>query len=77
VEVWSKGRVVAVLVTADPYILEARLVVRDAHSRFEYEGSSATEARLYDEFAETLAAGGFPLCRIDNGEVSPQVAVGP
>ncbi|WP_055477678.1 dTMP kinase [Sphaerimonospora mesophila] len=65
----------AVLVTADPAILEDRLRQRGVHSRFEHDGSSATEVRLYDGLADVLAEDGFPLHRVDTSDVSPQVAV--
>lgn len=64
----------AVLVTAAPATLEERLTLRGAHNRFEHEGSSLAEARLYDELAEVLTEDGFPPYRIDTGEVPPQVA---
>ncbi|GGS84227.1 hypothetical protein GCM10010156_48520 [Planobispora rosea] len=65
----------AVLVTADPRLLEERLTTRGAHSRFEHTGSSAIEARLYEETAAVLIEDGFPpYHRIDTGTVAPEVA---
>ncbi|MFC0864056.1 dTMP kinase [Sphaerimonospora cavernae] len=65
----------AVLVTTDPAILEERLALRGAHSRFEHAGSSHVEARLYDDLADVLAEDEFPMYRLDTGDVPPQVAV--
>ncbi|MEV6859581.1 hypothetical protein AB0M44_01045 [Streptosporangium subroseum] len=54
-------------------MLETRLTTRGVHSRFEHDGSSLAEVTLYGEFAKVLADDGFPLWRVDTGEVSPQV----
>ena len=45
----------AILVTAAPPVLEQRLTMRGAHSRFEHEGSSAAEVTLYEDLADVLA----------------------
>ncbi|MGI5285225.1 dTMP kinase [Nonomuraea polychroma] len=65
----------AVIVTAAPHLLEARLRERGAHSRFEHDGSSAPEVRMYDDLADVFAVDGFPTFRVDTGEFSPQAAV--
>lgn len=65
----------AVLVTADPDILEDRLRARGAHSRFEHDGSSRVEASMYDDLANVLAEDGFPMWRVDTGDDAPQLAV--
>ena len=65
----------ALLLTAAPALLEQRLRERGAHSRFEYDGSSATEVLLYDELVPVLVGDGFPVFRVDTGELSPQCAV--
>ncbi|MGP3956633.1 dTMP kinase [Nonomuraea sp. 3N208] len=65
----------AVILTAAPHVLEARLRERGTHSRFEHDGSSDPEVRLYDELASVLAEDGFPTFRLDTGEFSPQAAV--
>lgn len=64
----------AVLLTADPDLLERRLRVRGGHSRFEHDGSSHAEARLYAELADVLQEDGFPPLVIDTGDISPQQA---
>jgi dTMP kinase len=66
---------VAVIVTAAPHVLEARLRARGAHSRFEHDGSSGPEAAMYDELTVVLADDGFSTFRMDTGEFSPQAAV--
>ncbi|MFC4009616.1 dTMP kinase [Nonomuraea purpurea] len=65
----------AVLLTAAPHLLDARLRERGTHSRFEHDGSSGPEVRLYDELASVLAEDGFPTFKLDSGEFSPQAAV--
>ncbi|GGO82844.1 dTMP kinase [Nonomuraea cavernae] len=65
----------AIILTAAPHLLEARLRGRGAHSRFEHDGSSTPEVRLYDELATVLAQDGFPLYTLDTGTFSPQAAV--
>lgn len=64
----------AILVTAAPPVLEQRLTMRGAHSRFEHEGSSAAEVTLYEDLADVLAADGYAFHRIDTGHQSPQDA---
>ncbi|MGW5689310.1 dTMP kinase [Nonomuraea sp. NPDC003754] len=66
---------VAIILTAAPHILEARLRERGVHSRFEHDGSSEPEVRMYDDLADILAADGLPTFRVDTGELSPQAAV--
>ncbi|MCF6471510.1 dTMP kinase [Nonomuraea sp. MG754425] len=65
----------ALILTAAPDLLDARLRERGAHSRFEHDGSSGPEVRLYDELADLLIEDGFPTFRLDTGEFSPQAAV--
>ncbi|MFC7588837.1 dTMP kinase [Nonomuraea antimicrobica] len=65
----------AVILTAAPDLLDARLRERGVHSRFEHDGSSGREVCLYDEFADVLVEDGFPTFRLDTGEFSPQAAV--
>jgi dTMP kinase len=65
----------AFLITAAPHMLERRLASRGAHSRFEHEGSSSPEARLYDDLAAlVLPADGFTMHRMDTSDISPQDA---
>ncbi|MER7211568.1 dTMP kinase [Streptosporangium sp. NPDC000239] len=64
----------AVLVTAASAVLEERLSVRGAHSRFEHEGSSTAEVALYEDLADTLAVDGYVFHRIDTGHQSSQDA---
>ncbi|GAA2880971.1 hypothetical protein GCM10010517_43800 [Streptosporangium fragile] len=64
----------AVLVTAAAPILEQRLTVRGAHSRFEHEGSSAAETTLYEDLGDVLATDGFVFHQVDTGYQSPQDA---
>ncbi|MER6825276.1 dTMP kinase [Streptosporangium sp. NPDC000563] len=64
----------AVLVTAAAPVLEQRLAVRGAHSRFEHEGSSLAEATLYEDLGDILTSDGFAFHRIDTGHLSPQDA---
>lgn len=56
----------AVILSAAPGVIEARLNARGAHSRFERQpGSSRTESRLYHDTAERLAWEGWPVCVVD------------
>jgi len=57
----------AVILTADPAVLRARMADRGgAHSRFErLPGSARTESRLYDDTLSRLTAQGWPICGID------------
>jgi len=64
----------AVLLTAAPTTLERRLIERGSHSRFEHTGSSAAEARLYDELAQVFADDGFALHRVSTDDISPHIA---
>lgn len=68
---------VAVILNATPSLLEARLRERGAHSRFEHDGSSTPEVRMYHDLAlaGVLAADGLPVFSVDTGEHSPQAAV--
>ncbi|WP_433517841.1 dTMP kinase [Nonomuraea sp. CA-143628] len=66
---------VAVILTAAPHMLEARLRERGAHSRFEHDGSSGPEVHLYEELRGVFADDGFPTFEVDTGEFPPQAAV--
>ena len=56
----------AVILNAEPEVIEARLNARGGHSRFERQpGSSRTESLLYHEAAERLAREGWPVCVVD------------
>lgn len=70
----------AVIMTADPDVIAARLHQRGGHSRFEaMPGAAATEAALYDDTAKRLTSQGWPVCRIDAttrtpGELAADIA---
>jgi dTMP kinase len=70
----------AVILTADPAVIAARLEQRGGHSRFEaMPGAAATEAALYDDTARRLASEGWPVCRVDAttrtpGELAADIA---
>jgi dTMP kinase len=64
---------IAVILTVDPEIAAARIARRGAHTRFEAGiDNSRTEADLYRDTVERLAALGYPLLTIDTSEVQPE-----
>ncbi len=56
----------AVILSAAPEVIAARLKARGGHSRFEREPeSSRTESLLYHDTAERLTREGWPVCVVD------------
>jgi dTMP kinase len=56
----------AVILNADPGVIQARLAARGGHSRFERQPrSSYTESGLYHEAAARLADEGWPVLAVD------------
>jgi dTMP kinase len=65
----------AVLLSASPEIITARLDQRGRHDRFENDPDSArTETAMFREAATTLTAMGVHVCHVDTGLASPQQA---
>ena len=60
----------AIFLTGDPDINAQRLRARGTHSRFETETSSHTEAVLYRDTLERLAARGYPLLTVNTSSMS-------
>jgi dTMP kinase len=63
----------AVILTADPAVLTARMAGRGGtHSRFErLPGAAQTESRLYDDTVARLSSEGWPVCQIDTTTRTP------
>ncbi|MBO0802114.1 MAG: dTMP kinase [Nocardiopsaceae bacterium] len=65
----------AVLLSANPEIITARLDQRGRHDRFEHDPDSArTETAMFREAAATLTSMGVPVCQVDTGLVAPEQA---
>jgi dTMP kinase len=67
----------AVILSASPEIITARLDRRGRHDRFEDDpGAARTETALYLDAAAALAGLGVPVCQIDTGTASPEQVAG-
>jgi dTMP kinase len=65
----------AVLLSASPEIITARLDERGRHDRFENDPDSArTETAMFREAAATLTGMGVHVCHVDTGLVTPEQA---
>lgn len=65
----------AVILTADPEIITARLDQRGRHDRFERApGAASTETAMFRDASATLTGLGVPVIQIDTGSLSPQQA---
>ncbi len=65
----------AVILTASPEIITARLDQRGRHDRFEHDPAAAsTETAMFRDACATLTGLGVPVIRIDTGILSPQQA---
>jgi dTMP kinase len=65
----------AVILTAAPEIITARLDQRGRHDRFERDpGAASTETAMFRDASATLTALGVPVIQIDTGSLSPQQA---
>jgi dTMP kinase len=65
----------AVILTANPEIITARLDQRGRHDRFEHDpGAVSTETAMFRDAAATLTGLGVPVIQIDTGSLSPQQA---
>jgi dTMP kinase len=65
----------AVILTANPEIITARLDQRGRHDRFERDpGAASTETAMFRDASATLAGLGVPVIQIDTGSLSPQQA---
>jgi dTMP kinase len=65
----------AVILTANPEIITARLDQRGRHDRFEDDpGAASTETAMFRDASATLAGLGVPVIPIDTGSLSPQQA---
>ncbi|MEU5001521.1 dTMP kinase [Streptomyces sp. NPDC021622] len=62
----------AVVLTAEPPVIAARLAERGAHHRFERDPDSpARELALYERATQTLRAMNVPLLALDTGNTTP------
>jgi dTMP kinase len=67
----------AVILSASPAIISARLDQRGRHDRFENDPApAATEAAMYRDAATALAGLGVPIARIDTSLLTPQQVAG-
>jgi dTMP kinase len=67
----------AVILTAEPEIITARLDRRGRHDRFEHDPAAAsTETAMFRDVAATLVGLRVPVVEIDTGSLSPQQAAG-
>lgn len=67
---------VAVMLTADPRVVRARLRGRGTHNRYQDQpGSSHRECRYFDAAAEYLEGLGVRVMRIDTTDLSPAAVV--
>lgn len=67
----------AVILTAEPGVISARLDQRGRHDRFEHDLAPAeTEAAMYRDAAETLASLGVPVTHVDTSLLIPQQVAG-
>jgi dTMP kinase len=65
----------AVILTAAPDTITARLDTRGRHDRFEHDPhSSQIETALFADAAATLAGMGITVCQVDTGQLTPQQA---
>lgn len=65
----------AVILTASPQVVTARLDQRGRHDRFEHDpAAAATETAMFRNAAATLARLGVPVLQIDTTSLSPQQA---
>jgi len=63
----------AVILTAVPGVITARLDQRGRHDRFEHQPApAATEAAMYRDAAQTLAGLGVHVTQIDTSHFTPQ-----
>lgn len=64
---------VAVLLNADPRVLESRLAARGRHSRFEHlDGSSHLESRSYHDLVDDLQLRGWNLIHLNCSRHQPE-----
>ncbi|GAA1554721.1 hypothetical protein GCM10009789_05200 [Kribbella sancticallisti] len=64
----------AVILTADPAVITARLTTKGPHNRLQRQAdSSAAEARFYEETRDHLDRSGYRSLRIDTGPLTPRV----
>jgi dTMP kinase len=62
----------AVMLTASPGVISARLDQRGRHDRFEHDPAPAgTEAAMYRAAAATLAGLGVPVTQLDTSQLTP------
>jgi dTMP kinase len=67
----------AVILTASPGVITARLDQRGRHDRFERDPAPAgTEAAMYRDAAATLVGLGVQVSQIDTSQLTPQQTVG-
>ena len=65
----------AVILSATPEIITARLDERGRHDRFEHNPRSARiETALFGDAAATLTGRGVNICHVDTGLLTPQQA---
>lgn len=65
----------AVVLTAEPAVISARLADRGPHNRLQLQpDSSAAEARFYEDACELLSEVGYESLRLDTGTLPPRVA---
>ena len=65
----------AVILTASPQVITARLDQRGRHDRFEHDpGAAASETAMFRDAAATLARLGVPVLQLDTTSLSPQQA---
>jgi dTMP kinase len=65
----------AVILTASPQVITARLDQRGRHDRFEYDAvAAASETAMFQDTAATLAGLDVPVLQIDTTALSPQQA---
>jgi dTMP kinase len=65
----------AVILTASPQVITARLDQRGRHDRFEYDPvAAASETAMFQDAAATLAGLDVPVLQIDTTALSPQQA---
>jgi dTMP kinase len=62
----------AVILTASPEIITARLDQRGRHDRFEHDPRAAsTETAMFRDASATLSSLGVPVIQVDTGILSP------
>jgi len=67
----------AVILSAEPAVISARLDQRGRHDRFERDPAPAgTEAAMYRDAATALAGLGVPVTQIDTSLLTPQQVAG-